>query len=305
MNKYFLIGDDSINSRLDRWFRRNIGQIPQSLIEKNLRKGKIKVNNKKKKGSYKLQKNDKIDLYNCSFSERINKKKKFIYNPTKKELSFSSSIFIENNQNFVVINKPAGISVQSGTKSRKNILDILRKTHEFKDCSPYTVHRIDKETTGILVVAKNRKYAQLLTTLFRLRKIHKTYLGIVLGVPKEKKGKLIDILFHYEGKKKIKTKAITRFNVVDSNNNYSLLKLNPETGRKHQLRKQLLIRAHPILGDSKYRISVKMINKNDKLMLHAHKISFSINDIKYNFSADLPLAFIDTLREKYLKISSL
>ena len=305
MNKSFLISDDSIDSRLDRWLRRNICEIPQSLIEKNLRKGRIKVNNKKKKSSYKLQKNDKIDLYNFSFSVRINKKRKFIYNPTKKELSFSNSIFIEDNENFVVINKPAGISVQSGTKSKKNIIDILRKTLEFKDASPYSVHRIDKETSGILVVAKNRKYAQLLTSLFRLRRIHKTYLGIVLGELKENKGTFIDILFYYEGKKKIKTKAITRFNVIDSNNNYSLLKFNPETGRKHQLRKQLLIHGHPILGDSKYRISEKTMNKNNRLMLHSYKISFSINNIKYDFSADLPLEFKDTLREKYLKISSL
>ena len=305
MNKSFLISDDSINSRLDRWLRRNICEIPQSLIEKNLRRGRIKVNNKKKKSSYKLLKNDKIDLYNFSVSERIDKKRKFIYNPTKKELSFSSNIFVENNENFVVINKPAGISVQSGTKSKKNIIDILRKTQEFNDTSPYAVHRIDKETSGILVVAKNRKYAQLLTSLFRLRRMYKTYLGIVFGEPKENKGILIDILFYYDGKKKIKTKAITRFNVVDSNNNYSLLQLNPETGRKHQLRKQLLIHGCPILGDSKYRISTKVINKKNKLMLHAHKIFFSINNIKYNFSADLPLEFRDTLREKYLKISSL
>ena len=65
---------------------------------------------------------------------------------------------------------------------------------------------------------------------------------------------LIDELFHYEGEKKIKSKAITHFTVLDSNNNYSLLKLIPETGRKHQLRKQLLMRGYPVLGDSKYRM---------------------------------------------------
>ena len=108
-----------------------------------------------------------------------------------KDLTFSSSMFIENNENFVVINKPAGISVQSGTKSRRNILDILRNTREFENVLPYSVHRIDKETSGILVVAKNRKYAQLLTSLFRLRKIHKTYLGIVLGELQKNKGTLL------------------------------------------------------------------------------------------------------------------
>ena len=301
MKNFYLVNNDFINSRLDRWIRKNICDVPQSLIEKNIRKGKIKINNKKKKSSYKLQKNDKIQLYNINFSLGKHKKKTYIYNPTKKELSFSSNLFIENNENFAVINKPAGIAVQSGTKSRKNILDILKKTKEFDGFYPYPVHRIDKETTGILIIAKNRKYAQLFTSLFRIRKIHKTYLGIVLGELNKSKGTLIDTLFHYEGKKKIESKAITHFTVINFNRNYSLLKLNPETGRKHQLRKQLLVRGHPIFGDSKYRFTDNKSKKEYRLMLHAYKISFSINNLKYNFLAEPPLDFKDTLKEKYLK----
>ena len=302
MKNFFLVKDDFVNSRLDRWFRRNICEVPQSLIEKNLRKGKIRINNKKVKSSYKLKYNDKIILYNINFTRNKNKKIKIKYQATKEELSLSSSLFIENNKNFVVINKPAGISVQSGTKSRKNIIDILRNTREFTESQPYTVHRIDKETSGVLIVAKNRKFAQLFTSLFRIRKIHKTYLGIVLGELNEKKGTFIDDIFHYEGDKKVKTKAITHFTLINSNNNYSLLKLNPETGRKHQLRKQLLIHGFPILGDSKYRISNSNPSKKDKLMLHAHKINFSIDGVKYNFDAELPISFKNILKEKYLKI---
>jgi len=215
-------------------------------------------------------------------------------------LSHSSKMFIENNENFVVINKPAGIAVQSGTKSKRNILDILKSTKEFYGASPYAVHRIDKETTGVLIVAKNRKYAQLFTSLFRIRKIHKTYLCIVIGKPAKDKGTFRNELFYHEGNKKIKTKAITHFLVLDSNNNYSLLKLTPETGRKHQLRKQLLIHGCPVLGDDKYRISAKH-QKKSVLMLHAYKINFSIADLKYNFSAELPESFKNTLKEKYLK----
>jgi len=172
MEKIFSVKNDFVNARLDRWFRRNVCEVPQSLIEKSIRKGKIKVNNKKKKSSYKLQKEDQIFVYNFNFTTIKNKKIKTKYRATKKELSSSSDMFIENNENFVVINKPAGIAVQSGTKSRRNILDILRNTKEFEGVSPYSVHRIDKETTGVLVVAKNRKYAQLFTSLFRIRKIH-------------------------------------------------------------------------------------------------------------------------------------
>ena len=301
MEKIFSVKNDFVNARLDRWFRRNVCEVPQSLIEKSIRKGKIKVNNKKKKSSYKLQKEDQIFVYNSNFTTSKNKKIKTKYRATKKELSSSSGMFIENNENFVVINKPAGIAVQSGTKSRRNILDILRNTKEFEGVSPYSVHRIDKETTGVLVVAKNRKYAQLFTSLFRIRKIHKTYLGIAVGELQKNKGTFIDELFHYEGEKKVKTKAITHFTVLDSNNNYSLLKLNPETGRKHQLRKQLLIHGYPIIGDSKYRMSVNTGRKNT-LMLHAYKINFSIDGIRYNFVAEPPASFKNILKEKYLKI---
>ena len=303
MNKSFLIKEESENTRLDRWLRRNVINIPQSLIEKSIRKGNIKVNNKKHKSSYRLKNNDKISITNINFTSVLSNKKKQIYRATKKDLSNTNSIFIENNENFVVINKPAGISVQSGTKSKKNILDILKSTKEFFGASPYSVHRIDKETTGLLIVAKNRKYAQLFTSLFRIRKIHKTYLGIVVGEVLNKKGTFIDDLITYESEKKIKSRAITHYKLLDSNNNYSLLKLNPETGRKHQIRKQLLIHGYPILGDSKYRIISNNKNLKSTLMLHAYQINFSINGIKHKYSASPSIEFNKALSQKYLKIS--
>ena len=301
MKNFFLINDDYANSRLDRWLRKCVCNIPQSLIEKNIRKGKIKVNNKKEKSSYKLKKNDKIVLYNFNFKQQKIKKITKSYLPSKNEISSSKKLFVENNENFAIINKPSGIAVQSGTKSKRNILDILSATDEFRGHTPLPVHRIDKDTTGILIVSKSRKYAQLLTTLFRIRRIKKTYLGIICGEFNKEKGTLEDILFYYEGKKKITTKAITHYKVIDSNNNYSFIELFPETGRKHQIRKQLFIRGMPILGDDKYRMPEGKKSKKNNLMLHSYKISFSINDVKYNFSADVPQKFKDTLKQKYLK----
>ena len=300
MKKVYTVSTEFINTRLDRWFRKSVCNVPQSLIEKNLRKGKIKVNNRKIKSSYKLNKGDKIILFDITFTTAKSINYSNSYEPTKKDLSYSSKIFIEDNENFVVINKPAGIAVQSGTKSRRNILDILKKTKEFRETYPYAVHRIDKETTGVLIVAKNRKYAQLFTSLFRIRKIHKTYLCIAVGEFKKNKGTFEDNLIHFEGNKKIKTKAVTHYTVLHSNGNYSLIKLNPETGRKHQLRKQMLIHGCPVLGDNKYYISSKY-GKNNFLMLHAYKINFSIAGIRYNFTAKPPEIFINTLKEKYLK----
>jgi len=304
MKNTYSVKDDFVRMRLDRWIRKNVSHLPQSLIEKNIRKGNVKINNIKKKSSYKLQKDDKITLYNFSFLPEKHKVKTSLYIPSKKDLSTSTQLIIENNENFVVINKPPGIAVQSGTKSRRNLIDIIRKTSEFNNSIPFTVHRIDKETTGILIVAKNRKYAQIFTSLFRLRKIKKTYLGLILGTLDKNKGKLEDMLIHYEGDKKIISKAITYYEVIDTNNKYSLVELNPYTGRKHQLRKQLLIRRNPIIGDNKYKISKNTYNKIDRLMLHAYKISFSIDNIKYSFLADIPKDFISSLKKKYLKIPS-
>jgi len=301
MKKLFKVDENYISSRLDRWFKRIVCNVPQSLIEKNIRKGNIRVNFKKVKSSYKLQNSDEIIIKNFNF---INKKTPYIkkaYLPTKSDIKSASKFFIENNENFVVINKPSGIAVQSGTKSKKNILDILSKSNEFENFTPFPVHRIDKETTGLLIVAKNRKYAQLFTTLFRIRKIHKIYLCITLGTLHPKSGTLINDLIYYEGKKRTTLKAVTRYEVLDANNNYSLVKLSPETGRKHQLRRQLLINGCPVLGDSKYRFQ-DSIKKNNMLMLHAYKINFSIENIKHKYIADPPEIFKKTLKEKYLKI---
>ena len=301
MKNIFVIREADVNSRLDRWFKRTVFDVPQSLIEKNIRKGNIKVNNSKIKSSYKLQKKDKIIIKNINFKENKNKKINYKYKTTKKDLSLSSSFFIENNENFVVINKPSGIAVQSGTKSKRNIVDILRNTKEFEGNEPFIVHRIDKETTGLLIVAKNRKYAQLFTSLFRIRKIHKIYLGIIVGEFKKDKGTMDDELFYYEGKEKFKSRAVTHYTVLSSNNHYSLLRLNPVTGRKHQLRKQLLIHGFPILGDTKYMLSNNYQKKENSLMLHAHKINFSISGFRYNYTAELPLTFKKKLKEKYQK----
>jgi 23S rRNA pseudouridine955/2504/2580 synthase len=110
------------------------------------------------------------------------------------------------------------------------------------------------------------------------------------------------MLFYYEGKKKTKLKAITHFEVLDSTNSYSFIKLKPETGRKHQLRKQMLIHGFPILGDQKYNNNIYYNDKKkNRLMLHAYKINFSIDDNKYNFSADIPYEFNKIIKEKYLR----
>ena len=294
MNKIFTISKDFDDIRVDRWIKKNIIIIPQSLIEKSLRNGSIKVNNNKVKSSYKLKFNDKVYLYNFNHKEKLSKKKKFI--PNKKEINSSESFIIENNDDFIVLNKQAGIPVQGGTKSYKNLVDTLSKSEIFINTKPYIVHRIDKDTSGILLVAKSRKSAQLLTSLFRIRKIYKTYLAICHGSIEKNKGELINNLIRYEGKKKIIEEAKTLYNVVDKNNLATLVSLNPITGRKHQIRKQLSMIGHPVLGDQKYNLEAK----GNNLMLHAFSIKFMMNEEKYNYSVKYPDYFEKVLKKKRL-----
>ncbi len=303
MIKKFQVARDFHNARFDKWFKKEALDIPQGLIEKIIRKNQVKVNNKKTKSSYRVQENDLIEVFNFDKLAASNKKTITQYIPTNTEKKKYDDFIIEDNQNFVVINKPSGIPVQSGTKSFKNIIDVIRKTKYFENTKPFIVHRIDKETSGIFIVAKNREYAQLLTSLFRLRKIHKTYLAIVYGEIPNNIKVLEDDLILYENKKKLVQKALSYVKVLKTNYQYSLLELRPVTGRKHQLRKQLYNLGNPILGDDKYFFKNKGIFiKSKKLMLHAYSIKFMINDVKYNFSAEPNIEFLDFLNKKSLNI---
>ena len=297
MKKILNVTEDYHDMRIDRWVKKKIFNIPQSLIEKSLRQGKIKVNNLIVKSAYKLKYKDKIYLYNFNPETTFLNKKKYV--PTKRDIYSSESFIIENNENFVVINKPPGLPVQGGTKSNKNLVDNLSNSEVFKNSKPYIVHRIDKDTSGILIIAKTRKFAQLLTSLFRIRKIYKTYLAICYGSLEKNSGELINDLTRYEGKRKIIENAKTIYHVIDKNNYCSLISLNPITGRKHQIRKQLSMIGNPVLGDNKYNFETK----GKKLMLHAYSIKFMINDIKYNYKVKYPDYFQKVMKKKRLRFT--
>ena len=299
MKKSYIVDSTCNEMRIDRWIRHFIGKIPQGLIEKSLRSGKIKLNKKKVKSSHKIKPDDKIDLFNINFEKKIIQKK-IKFKPSKEIIKSNENQIIDNNENFIVLNKSSGISVQGGTKSKKNLVDIFAKSEIFQNAKPYSVHRLDKDTSGVFIMAKTRESAQLLTSLFRLRKVHKTYLAICHGELNKDSGEWNDDLIRYDGEKKIIEKSKTLYKVIDKNSEASLLELKPITGRKHQLRKQLYAIGQPIFGDKKYRLSNlnKGINKN--LMLHSYQIRFMINDIKHTYTALLPEYFKKLLKVKRL-----
>ena len=303
MKKSFYVDSTCNDMRVDRWIRNNLGNIPQGLIEKSLRNGKIKLNNKKIKSSQKLKVNDQIDLFDFDFKETI-VQKKIKFKPSEEIIKANEELIIDNNEDFIVLNKSSGISVQGGTKSKKNLVDIFAKSEIFQNTKPYSVHRLDKDTSGVFIMAKHRESAQLLTSLFRLRKVHKTYLAICHGELTKESGEWNNDLTRYDNDKEIIEKARTIYKVLDKNSICSLVEMKPITGRKHQLRKQLYEVGNPIYGDQKYKFSNtdKAINKN--LMLHSYQIKFMINDKKYTYTALLPDYFKKLLKTKRLRFPS-
>ena len=304
MNKSYTVDSTCNDMRIDRWTRLKIGKIPQGLIEKYLRSGKIKINKKKIKSSAKVKTNDIVNFFNLDFKETI-VQKKIKFEPSKEIIKSNEDQIIDNNENFVVLNKSSGISVQGGTKSKKNLVDIFAKSEIFQGTKPYSVHRLDKDTSGVFIMAKTRESAQLLTSLFRLRKVHKTYLAICHGELNTDAGEWNDDLIRYDGDKKIIEKAKTIFKVLDKNSEASLVELKPITGRKHQLRKQLYALGQPIFGDIKYKLSNSSRGLNKNLMLHSYQIKFIIDDVKHTYTALLPDYFRKLLKTKRLRFSGL
>jgi 23S rRNA pseudouridine955/2504/2580 synthase len=304
MKKSYTVDSTCNDMRIDRWTRLKIGKIPQGLIEKYLRSGKIKINKKKIKSSTKVKTNDIVNFFNLDFKETI-VQKKIKFEPSKEIIKSNEDQIIDNNENFVVLNKSSGISVQGGTKSKKNLVDIFAKSEIFQGTKPYSVHRLDKDTSGVFIMAKTRESAQLLTSLFRLRKVHKTYLAICHGELNIDSGEWNDDLIRYDGDKKIIEKAKTIFKVLDKNSEASLVELKPITGRKHQLRKQLYALGQPIFGDIKYKLSNSSRGLNKNLMLHSYQIKFIIDDVKHTYTALLPDYFRKLLKTKRLRFSGL
>ena len=296
------VKQDYHNSRFDRWFKANVIDLPQSLIQKILRLNKVKINRKKVKSSYRVQSGDIVEIYDISKFKITERPKLIKYKPSRKEINIYDDYIIENNDNFVVINKPRGIAVQAGTKSFRNIIDVLKESRYFDNTKPYIVHRLDKDTSGILIVAKTREYAQLFTTLFRIRKIHKTYIALTHGKVSKKIKTLKDDLVIVENNKKIIQKAISHLRTIKTSMDFSYIELNPITGRKHQLRKQLYNIGNPIVGDDKYFINrradkIKIKSKN--LLLHAYKIKFMINNTQYSFKAKYDNIFENFLKKNF------
>ena len=203
MIKKIKIAQDFEDQRLDKFLKKLFSNLSQSFIEKNLRKKNILVNDLHVKSKYLVKKDDLLIIKNYSkaiyadHKPKIDKKK---INKTQL-MNFDNSVLFEN-ENFFVIDKWCGISTQGGTNINISIDTIIKNISENYNL----VHRLDKETSGLLIIAKNLKYTKIFGKLFKSQKIKKTYLALCDGKPKMKES-YVDLLLDNYKKDTLKTKT--------------------------------------------------------------------------------------------------
>ncbi len=227
-------------------------------------------------------------------------KKDFV---SARDVAFMQSLVIFKDKNILVLNKPSGLAVQGGTNTDRHVdgmLDALKFEAAEK---PRLVHRIDKNTSGLLVLARNRKYAELLTKAFREHQLQKTYLAFCIGVPRQHEGEIKGRLLKVGEKSVIDRdgkEAVTLYKVLDTaGNKFSLIAASPLTGRTHQIRAHLESIGCPIAGDDRYygEVRQKFSIFADKLYLHAYKINLSaLYNKKLEITAGLPDYFKESLK---------
>lgn len=267
--------DDGI--RLNRWFLKYYPDLTLGRLQKLLRTKQIKVDGKRAEAALRLSAGQEIRIPPLN-EEMLEQKRKEI---AQKDADFIRSLVIYKDNNIIAINKPSGLAVQGGTNTSRHIDGMLDALSFEKTERPRLVHRIDKDTSGILILARNRQWADLLTKAFREHSLQKTYLALVAPAPEKEEGEIKAPLEKIGEKVHVSDAgkpSRTFYNTIDSaGSKFALLAAEPLTGRTHQIRAHLEYIGSPIVGDNKYfgTEKQKFALLSDKLHLHAYKIDLS------------------------------
>ena len=304
------ISSEDSGIRLDRFFKRHYENVPFIIIAKLARKGRIKVNGKKADVSLRLKEGDSLEFPEFN-DEVIHQREVQVPENAIKEIQRSVLLMDDD---VIILNKPAGLAVQGGSGIKYSLDDLAEYLKFDYPQKPKLVHRLDKETSGIIVMARKVNVASRLGELFRFKKIDKIYLAIVKGVPSPLSGK-IDISLEKEaedGFEKVRNseqgkKAVTYYQVIDDcGGEYALVALKLITGRTHQIRAHLSLIGHPILFDDKYGDETTEVNALDpQLYLHSYEMGFKYNDKIYQVTAPFPKYFNDALKVLGLNVKNI
>ena len=286
----FTIGQNDAGQRLDRWLGKTLPVLPAPLAQKYIRIKRVKLNGKGAKRDTRLQKGDVLQLYiNDEFFEKPTPENAFL-SVFKPQLNI-----VYEDENLMLLDKRPGMVVHPDETERVNTLitHIQAYLYQKKEWSPYwensfapaLCNRIDRNTGGIVIAAKNAETLRIMNQKIKDREVEKSYLCIVLGTPKPAEGRLENFLVKDEAKKQVFVHnkpveggrtAVTLYRTLAKRNGMSLVECRLITGRTHQIRAQMAAAGHPLLGDGKYgrERENKRMGKTNGQALYSYKLSF-------------------------------
>lgn len=302
----FTVNEDNNGARLDRWTKRFLPDVPHSMLNRMLRKGEMRVNGKKVEANHRLKIGDEIVVKGGLLgewemnatgtgkkksarpqSERDDVQKE---DPDKMVADFKKLIIFENHD-YVIINKPPGLASQGGTGIKVSVDDMIGAVSErYK-----LVHRLDKDTSGVLAIAKKTTAAQEFSRLLQGKDVSKIYWALVRGLPPKSKG-IIKLSLAKRGDKMERVevdeeggkKSVTEYTLLEKmGKDLSWLELSPITGRTHQLRVHCAAIGCPIIGDGKYG-GAESFEKGLSNKLHLHARRLVVPQLEIDVTAKLP-----------------
>jgi 23S rRNA pseudouridine955/2504/2580 synthase len=275
--------------RLDRWFALHYPQVPFGHLNMIARTGQLRVDGARAKSNTRLAKGQEIRVPPLAFEARpaAAAREGGAAPLTREERQFFDGMMLHEDKDIYVLNKPAGFAVQGGSKTHRHLDGLLMGLGAGEKERPVLVHRLDRDTSGVIVVARRRAIAAQLGKLFATRNVRKIYWAAVHGLPKPPQGK-IDVPLVKAGmadgdrvraadlKEEGAQRALTHFAVIDKAPPVlSWVSLKPSTGRQHQLRAHMAILGHPIIGDNKYGGDRDVPDEVENLLhLHARRVVF-------------------------------
>jgi 23S rRNA pseudouridine955/2504/2580 synthase len=308
------VDDDSDGTRLDRWLRKQFPHVSQVRIEKMYRKGDLRVDGGRVKASTRVEAGQTVRVPPIPDEVYVDDDKPE-YRISDAEEAMIQSCVIYKDDDIIVLNKPAGLAVQGGTNTKVHIDGLSAALKFGKEDKPKLVHRLDRDTSGVLLLARNGKAATGLSKAFQSRETRKIYWAVVAGVARPKLGTIRFGLvkagqhekMHCIHPKDIDAthgakRATTDYATIEEvGHRASWMALVPITGRTHQLRAHMAEIGNPIVGDGKYGTNAQ-VNEGDgwgaqlggdvsrKLHLHARSIAFDhpTSGQRMTFTADLP-----------------
>jgi 23S rRNA pseudouridine955/2504/2580 synthase len=245
--------------RLDRWFKRHYPGLGHSRLEKLLRTGRIRVDGKRARSGDRVEPGQAIQI--PAMNKATPPARPALHRPQPRDEAMLQTAILHRDEAVIILNKPPGLSVQGGTATERHLDGLLDGLRFGYDERPRLVHRLDRETSGILVIARTAAAAAFLTRAFREKTTRKTYWAVVVGLPKPRQGRIDLALAKTPGHGGERVRpdteegkhAVTYYRIIESaGTRVSWLALMPLTGRTHQLRAHCAAIGTPILGDAKY-----------------------------------------------------